>query len=94
MDGTRFDRLTRRLSERSTRRRVLVGVGAVTAGSLLVPNVEAAPSKKATCMKQCNADAKTTRRENCKALKSRAKNACLRGVQSARATCRQDCKSA
>ena len=94
MDGTRFDRLTRRLSERSSRRRVLAGVGAVAAGSVLVPGVEAAPSSKAACMKQCNADAKATRRGTCKTLKSRAKNACLRDVQSTRATCRQACKSA
>ncbi len=93
MDGTRFDRLTRSLSATASRRRVLAGLGVVAASSLVVTEVAAAPSNKAACMKQCVADAKATRRGTCKALKSKAKNACLRQVQSDRATCRQACKA-
>jgi hypothetical protein len=92
MDGQRFDRVARSLAAATSRRRVLAGLGLAATGSLLAGQaaVEAAPSARATCMKACNAEAKTER-QGCAELKSRAKNTCLRGVQLTRAECRADC---
>ena len=91
MDRTRFDRLTKSLGAGASRRRVLAGLGAVTTGALVGRVVTAAPPAGAVCKRECNAAAKATRRETCAELKSKDKNACLKGVKEARAECREGC---
>lgn len=90
MDGTRFDIITRRLTNVASRRHVLSGLGVATVGALLGREAAAAPSPVAQCMKECNRVAKEAR-EECKDMKSKAKNGCLKTVKTERAGCRELC---
>ena len=92
MDAGRFDRVTKGLFTGTSRRRVLTGLGGAAAALTLRKVMPiAAQSTVAECQQACNAAAKETRQTQCAALKSRAKNACLKQVQAARATCRAEC---
>ena len=93
MDSTRFDHAVKQLGQQASRRSVLGGLAVLALAGVTSRAVEAAPSSNASCMKACVADAKTAR-EACAGGKSKAKNDCLKAVNSDSAACKAACKAA
>ena len=95
MDQNRFDTITRRLTIVASRRHVLGGLGAATVGALVGRGAAAAPSPVASCMKTCNAEAKTARKackgDHGKGNNTKGKNTFLKAAKEGLAACRSLC---